>query len=87
MLESFGDAHPHEWCAEELVEVVSVAAPWCRGHAAEHLRVERVDGAPECVGADVVGPDRRSPEYLQKFVENDIKVWAEIVKAAGITPE
>lgn len=39
------------------------------------------------VGADVVGPERRSPEYLQKFVENDIKMWAEIVKAAGITPE
>jgi tripartite-type tricarboxylate transporter receptor subunit TctC len=39
------------------------------------------------VGADVVGPDRRSPDYLQKFVENDIKMWAEIVKAAGITPE
>src|SRR5262245_33289284 len=39
------------------------------------------------VGADVVGPERRSPEYLQKFVENDIKMWADIVKAAGITPE
>jgi tripartite-type tricarboxylate transporter receptor subunit TctC len=39
------------------------------------------------VGADVVSSDRRSPEYLQKFVENDIKMWAEIVKAAGITPE
>jgi len=39
------------------------------------------------VGAEVVGPERRSPDYLQKFVENDIKMWAEIVKAAGITPE
>ncbi len=39
------------------------------------------------VGADVVGPERRSPAYLQKFVENDIKLWAGIVKAAGITPE
>src|SRR5499427_5206990 len=39
------------------------------------------------IGADVVGPDRRSPEYLQKFVEDDIKMWAAIIKAAGITPE
>jgi tripartite-type tricarboxylate transporter receptor subunit TctC len=35
----------------------------------------------------VVSADRRSPDYLQKFVENDIKMWADIVKAAGITPE
>ena len=39
------------------------------------------------VGADVVSPDRRSPEYLQKFVEDDIKMWAGIVKAAGIEPQ
>jgi tripartite-type tricarboxylate transporter receptor subunit TctC len=39
------------------------------------------------VGADVVGPDRRSPQYLQTFVEKDIKTWAEIIKKAGITPE
>ena len=39
------------------------------------------------VGADVVPPERRSPAYLQTFVEKDIKMWADIVKAAGITPE
>jgi tripartite-type tricarboxylate transporter receptor subunit TctC len=39
------------------------------------------------VGADVVGPDRRSPQYLQTFVEKDIKTWAEIIKKAGIMPE
>jgi len=39
------------------------------------------------VGADVVGPDRRSPQYLQTFVEKDIKLWADIIKSAGITPE
>jgi tripartite-type tricarboxylate transporter receptor subunit TctC len=39
------------------------------------------------VGADVVAPERRSPEYLQTFVEKDIKMWAEIIKKAGITPE
>ena len=39
------------------------------------------------VGADVVGSDRRSPQYLQTFVEKDIKLWADIIKKAGITPE
>src|SRR5499426_3939281 len=29
------------------------------------------------VGAYVVGPDRRSPQYLQTFVEKDIKLWAD----------
>jgi len=39
------------------------------------------------VGADVVAADRRAPAYLQSFVEKDIKMWADIVKGAGITPE
>jgi tripartite-type tricarboxylate transporter receptor subunit TctC len=39
------------------------------------------------VGAEVVAPERRSPDYLQKFVQGDIKTWAGIIKAAGITPE
>jgi tripartite-type tricarboxylate transporter receptor subunit TctC len=39
------------------------------------------------VGADVVGRERRSPQYLQTFVEKDIKLWADIIKKAGITPE
>jgi tripartite-type tricarboxylate transporter receptor subunit TctC len=39
------------------------------------------------VGAEVVTSERRSPEYLQKFVEGDVRTWAAIIKAAGITPE
>jgi tripartite-type tricarboxylate transporter receptor subunit TctC len=39
------------------------------------------------VGADVVAANRRSPQYLQTFVEKDIKMWADIIKKAGITPE
>jgi tripartite-type tricarboxylate transporter receptor subunit TctC len=37
------------------------------------------------VGADVVAPDRRSPEYLQKFVESEIEKWAVPIKAAGVS--
>ena len=35
----------------------------------------------------VVAANRRSPQYLQTFVEKDIKMWADIIKKAGITPE
>ena len=37
------------------------------------------------VGATVPAPERRSPEYLQKFVENEIARWAGPIKAAGVT--
>jgi tripartite-type tricarboxylate transporter receptor subunit TctC len=37
------------------------------------------------IGATVVGPERRSPGYLQAFVESEIKKWAEPIKAANLT--
>ena len=36
------------------------------------------------LGAEVVAPERRSPEYLQRFVEGEIKKWAETIKASGL---
>ena len=36
------------------------------------------------IGATVVAPDRRSPAYLQQFVESEIEKWAEPIKAAGL---
>jgi tripartite-type tricarboxylate transporter receptor subunit TctC len=36
------------------------------------------------LGAIVVPPERRSPEYLQTFVENEIETWRAVVKAAGL---
>jgi tripartite-type tricarboxylate transporter receptor subunit TctC len=35
-------------------------------------------------GADVVAPERRAPEYLQKFVASEIEKWASPIKAAGL---
>ena len=35
-------------------------------------------------GTTVVAPDRRSTEYLQKFVESEIEKWAAPIKAAGL---
>jgi tripartite-type tricarboxylate transporter receptor subunit TctC len=37
------------------------------------------------IGADVVTPERRSPEYVQKFVEAEIEKWAASIRAAGIS--
>ena len=37
------------------------------------------------IGATVVAKERRSPAYLQGFVESEIKKWAEPIKAANLT--
>jgi tripartite-type tricarboxylate transporter receptor subunit TctC len=37
------------------------------------------------IGVDVVAPERRSPEYLQTFVESQIEKWAAPIKAAGVS--
>jgi tripartite-type tricarboxylate transporter receptor subunit TctC len=39
------------------------------------------------IGADLVAPERRSPEYLQKFVESEIEKWASPIKASGVSTE
>jgi tripartite-type tricarboxylate transporter receptor subunit TctC len=36
------------------------------------------------IGSDLVGPDRRSPEYLGKFVAAEIKKWAGPIRASGV---
>jgi tripartite-type tricarboxylate transporter receptor subunit TctC len=37
------------------------------------------------IGATVVAPERRSPAYLQSFMESEIRKWAEPIKAANLT--
>jgi len=37
------------------------------------------------VGADLVAPERRSPQYLQEFVNSEIKRWEGPIKASGVT--
>jgi tripartite-type tricarboxylate transporter receptor subunit TctC len=37
------------------------------------------------VGADLVAPERRSPEYLQTFVLSEIEKWAATIKASGVS--
>jgi tripartite-type tricarboxylate transporter receptor subunit TctC len=39
------------------------------------------------LGASMITPERRSPDYLTKFVETEIAKWAATIKAAGIDPQ
>jgi tripartite-type tricarboxylate transporter receptor subunit TctC len=39
------------------------------------------------LGAMLVAPDRRSPEYLAGFVESEIKKWAEPIRSSGVSVE
>ena len=39
------------------------------------------------IGADLVAPERRSTEYLTKFVVSEIERWGAPLKAAGVTAE
>jgi len=36
------------------------------------------------IGSDIVGPERRSPEYLGRFVADEIKKWAGPIGASGV---
>jgi tripartite-type tricarboxylate transporter receptor subunit TctC len=38
----------------------------------------------KAIGSDLVGPERRSPEYLGKFVADEIKKWAGPIGASGV---
>ena len=42
---------------------------------------ERLEG----IGATVVAPERRSPEYLAKLLAREIGKWAVPIKAAGVS--
>lgn len=44
---------------------------------------ERLQG----LGASLVAPDRRSPEYLAKFVQSEIEKWAAPIRASGVSVE
>jgi tripartite-type tricarboxylate transporter receptor subunit TctC len=37
------------------------------------------------VGVTVVAPDRRSPDYLKKFLDQEIAAWAKTIKASGVS--
>jgi tripartite-type tricarboxylate transporter receptor subunit TctC len=50
----------------------------------EAMSTPTVGSRMQELGVDLVAPERRSPEYLQKFVESEIAKWAVPIKAAGV---
>ena len=50
----------------------------------EAMSTPTVGSRMQELGVDLVAPERRSPEYLQKFVESEITKWAGPIKAAGV---
>ena len=49
------------------------------------LETAAVQAALQRIGSTVVAPERRSPEYLQKFVEGEIARWAAPIRASGVS--
>ena len=49
------------------------------------MNVPYVQERVRASGSTLVAPERRSPDYLQKFVKSEIDKWARVVKAAGVT--
>ena len=39
----------------------------------------------EGLGASLVAPERRSPDYLAGFVKSEIQKWAAPIKASGVS--
>jgi tripartite-type tricarboxylate transporter receptor subunit TctC len=37
------------------------------------------------IGAMIVAPERRSPEYLAKFVLSETERWAAVIRASGVS--
>jgi tripartite-type tricarboxylate transporter receptor subunit TctC len=58
-----------------------------RLHAAavETLNTQSVQERLRIVGVTVVGPERRSTDYLKRFVDSEIEKWAAAIKASGVS--
>jgi tripartite-type tricarboxylate transporter receptor subunit TctC len=41
----------------------------------------------EAFGLEIVPPEQRTPEYLAKFVPEEIARWGKVIKAAGISAD
>jgi tripartite-type tricarboxylate transporter receptor subunit TctC len=41
----------------------------------------------ESLGLEILPPEQRTPEYLAKFLPQDVERWGKVIKAAGISVE
>jgi tripartite-type tricarboxylate transporter receptor subunit TctC len=46
-----------------------------------------VRGRLEDLGLEIAAPERRTPEYLTKFVADEVERWGKVVHAAGISAD
>jgi len=53
--------------------------------AVETLNSSSVQERLKTVGVTVVAPERRSPDYLRRFVDSEIEKWAATIKASGVS--
>jgi tripartite-type tricarboxylate transporter receptor subunit TctC len=49
------------------------------------LRKPAVQARLKDIGADIVAPERRSPDYLARFVVSEIARWAAPIRASGVS--
>ncbi|TMJ34991.1 MAG: tripartite tricarboxylate transporter substrate binding protein BugD [Alphaproteobacteria bacterium] len=63
-----------------IVERLHAAAVATLESAAVRSRMQEI-------GADVTAPERRSPDYLQRFIESEIVKWAAPIKASGASSD
>lgn len=61
--------------------------------AKTHQAIETMIARPdirqkmESLGLDILPPERRTPEYLAKFLPQDVARWSKVIKAAGISAD
>jgi tripartite-type tricarboxylate transporter receptor subunit TctC len=41
----------------------------------------------EDLGLEIVAPERRSAEYLAKFLPEEIERWGRVIRSAGISAD
>jgi len=51
----------------------------------ETMNTSAVQRRLEAISATLVAPERRSPEYLRKFVADEVARWAGPIRAAGLS--
>jgi tripartite-type tricarboxylate transporter receptor subunit TctC len=84
--QGLADFEASNWCAlflpkgtpERIVQRLHDAAVATLDTAAVQAALQRI-------GSTVVAPERRSPEYLQKFVEGEIARWAAPIRASWVS--
>jgi tripartite-type tricarboxylate transporter receptor subunit TctC len=58
-----------------------------------HKAIETVIAKPdirqkmEALGLEILPPEQRTPEYLAKFLKQDVERWGKVIKDAGISVE